>query len=418
MAKVMSRKAVGPHDAADEGPTPYKGVYWYRLRSGEIRFRCFWTATNGTIEWKRGFLTEIEADRYRGRMHTEAEDGLRIVVAGSFSELYPTWLRNKRNITEGTRGGYEDHYNKRLLPAFADHTLRQFTYDVVDEAVTEWDETGDWAPKTINNALGALSSFMADMWRQGKVAGNVVTLVDRIPEDDVERDWLREREIDLYLDGCSAIYRPVAENLLETGVRISEALSLKVEDTDYLDSDSPVLMVRRTRRDKAERERGRKSRGRRGDREGATKGKEERAVAVGPEYAKRLLARAALVSEMAEGDPRKAYLFQMPTTFARGDRGGTQTIAPNTPLNRSTVSRDWHKDALREAGLRDMPLHALRHTAAALWLADHDLEFVRRQLGHKQITTTQRIYGHMERALMAARAATTERRRRRVREAV
>ena len=34
-------------------------------------------------------------------------------------------------------------------------------------------------------------------------------------------------------------------------------------------------------------------------------------------------------------------------------------------IDRSTVSRDWHKDALEDAGLRDMPLHALRHTAAA-----------------------------------------------------
>jgi len=40
------------------------------------------------------------------------------------------------------------------------------------------------------------------------------------------------------------------------------------------------------------------------------------------------------------------------------------------------------------------------------------MEFVRRQLGHAQITTTQKMYGHIERSLLAERAAKTERRRR------
>ena len=44
-----------------------------------------------------------------------------------------------------------------------------------------------------------------------------------------------------------------------------------------------------------------------------------------------------------------------------------------------------------------MPLHALRHTAAASWLTTgHSLIFVARQLGHRSITTTEQHYGHLE----------------------
>jgi hypothetical protein len=44
-----------------------------------------------------------------------------------------------------------------------------------------------------------------------------------------------------------------------------------------------------------------------------------------------------------------------------------------------------------------MPLHALRHTAAAAWLATgQPLIFVQRQLGHRSITTTEEHYGHLE----------------------
>ena len=80
-------------------------------------------------------------------------------------------------------------------------------------------------------------------------------------------------------------------------------------------------------------------------------------------------------------------------------------------MDRNTVSRDWHKAALKDAALRDMPLHALRHTAAAAWLASgQTLAYVQHQLGHSSITTTQRYYGHLERNVLAAGAAVTEER--------
>jgi integrase len=56
-----------------------------------------------------------------------------------------------------------------------------------------------------------------------------------------------------------------------------------------------------------------------------------------------------------------------------------------------------------------MPLHSLRHTAAAAWLATgQPLMYVQRQLGHSQITTTERLYGHLEEGFMRHAAATTE----------
>ena len=79
-------------------------------------------------------------------------------------------------------------------------------------------------------------------------------------------------------------------------------------------------------------------------------------------------------------------------------------------MDRSTISRDWHKQALEDAGLRDMPLHSLRHTAAASWLlAGQPLIYVQRQLGHSSITITERYYGHLEQSFADAAANETER---------
>ena len=56
-----------------------------------------------------------------------------------------------------------------------------------------------------------------------------------------------------------------------------------------------------------------------------------------------------------------------------------------------------------------MPLHALRHTAAASWLTTgHSLIFVARQLGHRSITTTEQHYGHLELNLFTTALHTTD----------
>jgi integrase len=392
----------------------YPGVYPYELANGERRWRCTWTASDArTAEWAYGFTSASAANTHRSTMIGEAQKGQRLTGTDPFDELYIAWLRSKRSITQGTRDGYEHAFIKRLRPTFGATPVVKMTYEVVDEAVSEWDECGDWAPKTINNTIGALSSFLTDQVKAGRVTQNVAQFVDRVLDEDVERDWLREREIEDYLAGCSDVYRPVGEFLIETGVRISEALAIKLPDLDFL--DDCMIHVMRTRRDKAERERGRRRGGARAEREGATKGKTFRPVLIGPEYAERLKTRVAMIAEMAQ-DPRDAYLFQMPKRDGRHGRG---RWLEGGPMDRNTISRNWHKDALADAGLRDMPLHSLRHTAAALWLrATGDMEFVRRQLGHAQITTTQRIYGHVEQTVMAQRAAEAERARRDGRRAI
>ncbi len=66
--------------------------------------------------------------------------------------------------------------------------------------------------------------------------------------------------------------------------------------------------------------------------------------------------------------------------------------------DRSVVSRDWHPAALKAAGLRrTIRLHDLRHSAAAARLASGPpMMYVQRQLGHAEVGTTIRVYGHLE----------------------
>src|SRR3954465_14010364 len=89
-------------------------------------------------------------------------------------------------------------------------------------------------------------------------------------------DYLRVEEIPRYPDACEDMYRPLAETLIATGLRISEALALTWDDIEFVSRTLRVL-------------RSRKAEGR-----GSTKGDRFRSVDFGPrlEHVLRALPRA------------------------------------------------------------------------------------------------------------------------------
>jgi integrase len=255
-------------------------------------------------------------------------------------------------------------------------------------------EAGDVAVKTVNNTLGTLVVCLNAAVEDGLVATNPAVRVPRLPAAHIEREYLRLHEIAPYLDSCSALYRPVAELLIGSGLRISEALALKVGDLE-LGSAGGTIVVYRSRK--------------RGAQVGSTKSDRFRAVEIGPGLSGVLSDHLARRGEVRVGELADEHVFAMPLRTRKREPGRWEGDGAGEPMDRTTISRDWHKAALQDASLRDMPLHALRHTAAAAWLAaGNSLMYVQRQLGHADIRTTERYYGHLERHVLAAGAVATE----------
>jgi integrase len=178
----------------------------------------------------------------------------------------------------------------------------------------------------------------------------------------------------------------LAEFLIGTGARISEALAVRWPDADL---ETGVVRISRQR-------------ARTTPATVATKGKRFRSVQIGP----RLVATLQQLRDERAATARDddGWLFLCPPPL----RGRYSRRTEPVPPNRRTA-HDWHEWALEDAGLRDMPLHALRHTAATAWLATgHPLIFVQRQLGHRSITTTEEHYGHLESSFVRSAAAQTE----------
>jgi integrase len=372
-------------------------VYPYETATG-TRWRYVIRRSDGLQTTKRGFTSEKAARDARRRSIEQVERGEVRHTRESFGEHWQRWLaRRKPYLEPGTWRAYEIDGRKRLLPAFESIPLGRLAV----ERVREWMEgqaeavdAGEIAPKTVNNALGTLVVCLNAAVEDGLLAANPALRVPRLPPAHIERDYLRLHEIPLYLDSCSALYRPVAELLIGSGLRISEALALHVGDLELEDTGGTIVVYRSRKR---------------GEAVGSIKSDRFRSVEIGPSLSRVLRDHLARRAEMASDDQGRAHLFVMPVRARKRQQGRWENNAAGEPMNRTTVSRDWHKLALEDAAMRDMPLHALRHTAAAAWLAaGNSLMYVQRQLGHADIGTTEHYYGHLERHVLAAGAVATE----------
>lgn len=367
-------------------------IYAYETSEG-TRYYFKYRDPAGKQSTKRGFTTRLAARRERERQMGKVHRGEARVSRESLGGFWARYLQQRKPYLEdGSWQDYRRHGELRILPHLGHRKLTSLTAPELRAWLVELSESGDWAPKTLNNSLKALVVCLNHAVGDGLLAMNPASYVQALPSGHVERDYLRLAEIGRYLDAAGEVYRPLAETLVGTGMRISEALALTVAD---LDADRRAIVVARSFKDDGS--------------IGSTKSDRFRRVEIGPSLCDLLTNLAARRMEQTADAGERAWLFVMPVRSAKVDRGRWTSAGKLGPIGRNTVSRDWHKETLRDAGLRDMPLHSLRHTAAAAWLATgQPLMYVQRQLGHAQITTTEGLYGHLEEAFVRRAAADTE----------
>jgi integrase len=377
------------------------GVYPYTTAQG-TRWRYVARRSDGSQTTKRGFTSSTAARVARRRAVERVDRGEIRHTKQTFGDWWETWLRQRKPYLEPNAWrAYEVDGRKRLLPEFSDIRLDKLGINQVRVWMGEQAErveAEEIAAKTINNTLGSLVVCLNAGVKDRVIASNPALGIERLPPAHIEHDYLRLHEIPLYLDSCLEVYRPLAEVLVRAGLRISEAVALQIADLEFEQTGGFIVVYRSHKKTRTRR-----------TANGSTKGDKFRSVEIGPGLSRTLQVQLARRAEMASGDQKNAPVFVMPVRTRKVDRGRWASAGDPEPFDRSTVSREWHKIALQDAAMRDMPLHSLRHTAAAAWLAGgNSLMYVQRQLGHADIATTERYYGHLERHVLAAGAVATE----------
>ena len=223
------------------------------------------------------------------------------------------------------------------------------------------------AAKTVNNTLGTLVVCLNAALEDGLIATNPAMRVERLPAAHIEREYLRLHEI------------PLVSRFLRGRLPSAGRGADRHRDADIRGAGAAGRR-RRARADPAVRSRSTAP-------ASARPSARRSPIASGPSRSARRSPASSLTNSRgglssAPGPTPKAALFVMPVRERQHGRGRWASAGAPAPLDRTTVSREWHKEALADAELRDMPLHSLRHTAAAAWLAaGNSLMYVQRQLG-------------------------------------
>ena len=122
--------------------------------------------------------------------------------------------------------------------------------------------------------------------------------------------------------------------LVGAGLRISEALALRIGDLE-LEATGGIIVVHRSAK--------------RGS-VGSTKPDRFRPVEIGRSLADTLWAQLKRRGLQDAAD-RDALVFAMPARTRKRETGRWQGHGDGGSMDRTTVSRDWHKAALQDAGL-------------------------------------------------------------------
>jgi integrase len=177
--------------------------------------------------------------------------------------------------------------------------------------MTELVEAGDLSPKTVNNARRYLSVAFNVAVRRGLLPRNPCDGVPALPLEQLEIDFLRLAEIEPYLDACADYYQALAEFLIGTGARVSEAVASRWTDLD-LDAGVVRFYRQRARDSSATR---------------ATKGKRFSSVQIGPRLADTL--RTLQLRRVSGNVGDGGWIFLCPRP-RRGRYAGRTTPVPRT----------------------------------------------------------------------------------------
>jgi integrase len=228
---------------------------------------------------------------------------------------------------------------KQLLASFGQKRLKEISPWLIEQHKAR--RRREVAPASVNRELACLKHLFSLAIQWGKAQGNPVKAVKFFREDNqVERILTSDEEARL-LGAANARLRPVLILALNTGIRLGECLALRWEHVDF---DRGALRVAHSK------------------------------------------------SGKSRNIPMNRAVVQMLLALrAAGSRDGPVFQVAGRPVR--SVQRAFRL-ARRDADLRDVRFHDLRHTfATRLVTAGVDIVTVSKLLGHSTLAMTMR-YAH------------------------
>jgi integrase len=311
------------------------------------------------------FLVTVEADKLRG---TWTDPRLGKIT---FSEWLPTWEASRVHLRPSTRAGSESLLRNHVLPYFGTRQLGSVTPTEVQGFVARLEEKGRSA-STIRRAYLLVAGLFSSALDSDLIVRTPCRGIKLPPKSQSEMRFLIADEVAKVAGAIDDRYRALALTAAYAGCRFGELAGLRVHRLDLLRRS---LTVAETLSD--------------------VRGQ----VRLAPP--KTAAARRQVALPKFLSDELARHLSQWPP----GADGFVFAAPEGGPLRRTNFRRRTWLPAVRTSVGEPLRFHDLRHTHAAMLIAQGEHpKVIQLRLGHSSIQVTLDTYGHLFEGLDEAAA--------------
>ncbi len=328
--------------------------------------------------WRNGKLYSKNFNRSEDakEFHREVKlSGSELDLGYTFSQAAEEWIKNHAEVRKAPSSVRTDRQMLKddLLPQMGALPIRDIAPEHVEAIIGTLLGKGA-SPSSVNRRLELLRAIFYYAMKRRRAIYNPVRVVGLLKTQQPPFDYWERHEASQFLEYVSRKYEGRESDLgllfkfaMNTGMRLGEVLGLGWGDVDL---GNRLIAVRRTydsyqRRIKE-----------------TTKGRKLRHVPI-----------------------NSAIYDDLVNMKARRDGELVFSTITGNPKDRSNVTHYFHRDS-REAGVRRIRFHDLRHTYASHFMMNGgDIFHLKEILGHSDIKTTMR-YAHLSKTFLVDKADT------------
>jgi integrase len=294
------------------------------------------------------------------------------VTLGAFVSVWTATTLRASSRKESTKYTYGGLATKHLAGEGIGEIMLAKLRPTDVEALILKMRDGGLSPSTVRQTFTILRTVLDTAVRDGYLANNFVTSMKRPSVPHGEARWLTAPEVArLFVELEGSRYAPIMRLLVMTGLRRGEGLALRWQDVDLFDN---VLRVQGTLA-----------------RVGGSLTVTEPKTAT----SRRTVRMSAALVELLRAQRETQNAERVAAADLWTETGLVFTTETGSPVEPRNALRALTVAAGR-AGLADVGVHTLRHTAASLMLAAKvPLKEVSVMLGHSSVSITGDIYGHV-----------------------
>jgi integrase len=334
--------------------------------------------------------TEKEGNAWRAEMKRQRAQHINVGAARqTVRQVRELWLETivRPRRSSRTAKAYRAH-SEALMSYIGDRPIADLTSQQMDRALTlmgaetKPDGSPRYSPSSVDRARDVLRNMLNQAMKWDLVARNAAALSTPIEASDFQAHPLRRHEATRFLETVRGTrYEALWLLAVLLGPREGEMLGLTWEHVDF---EHGVIRIRRQLQDGALV----KLKTRQSSRD------------------LRMVPQVAVVLHAHRARQRELQLLAGSAWKGRRDGDFVFTTRVGTPLLPSNLRRTF-LDLLRTAGLPQIRIHDLRHTAISL-MAEQGVHpsVVQQIAGHADIRTTLKYYTHVTAEQTGAAAAS------------